>query len=149
MADLEKGLRGGAAEHNINVLHAVEWARAVKEGLGITGKLLLYTTRPSWGAYMVKADRELLKDLAKLYDLVWADYVREGGKITNNVEKTKTFEFTDLYRSIKSGLPWQKPVIWQWTGYGYVEGHFDNFGLRRTDRCLMRDDYFKRVSLTR
>lgn len=133
MADLEKGKSGF---HSYNVQHAIDWGQLVQRELG-TGKLLLYTTRPSWGAYVYKAGPALLKELASVYDLVWADYVRKGRTISGDLSLTEAHEHSDLERSQKAGLPWKQPVIWQWTGKGSVDGVKGN-----VDRSLMTQQFF-------
>jgi len=157
MLDFEKGHKRdtGAKGHNINILAAIGWAKKVKKELGLTKKLLLYTTLPSWSHYGTKADRELIKQLPEYFDLVWADYVREKGLakdkrgISNNTALLPSFDFKDLYHAVNIGLPWNEPVIWQWTGYGYLPGHRSQHRLHKIDRNLMRKDYYQRVSLTR
>lgn len=151
MNDFEKGRRqgtkdhpkpGNRADHNHNVEGAIRFAEGVLPVLGDVDKLLLYLTKPSWDWYARRADDRWLARLPELYDLVWAEYTRdEDGKLDGNPDLLDGFAFPKLRRAIKQRLPFDAPVIHQWTGQGELPGFTQP---RQTiDRCLMAPEYWQ------
>jgi len=145
MADFEKGRKapGGKpakrAEADHNVRAVAEFVEGMCELHGID-RCLVYLTLPSWQWYARAASDQLLDRLAKCSDLMWAEYPRDGnGKDTGDPTTWSAgYAFPRLERAAEDGLPWPRPVIWQWTGRGKVEGYSG-----KIDRNLMCPDYYR------
>lgn len=100
VCDLESGLI--KTNHNYNAMWVLEWCRVVEAELGC--KPILYTARWATVSRLLRADADLLNELAK-FDLWWAEYRSEETKAP-----TKPME------------PWNSFAIWQYTGSGKIDG---------------------------
>jgi len=122
--DLERAVK---PDDTYNAEWCLEWGQHVMDALGLP-KLVLYTTSPSYYAYLQHAPRELLDRLGEMFWLFWAEYPRKKGHPNSGINNDFDFCSARPPRKLKKyDDPWNDQVsIWQWTGYGRLPGFRGN-----------------------